>query len=56
MFGFEDYELLIAEFIDFATEKYKPSTLSNYKVILDDYFQNNVIGKTEKDNYAAIFS
>lgn len=55
MFDLEEYEILIAGFTNFATEKFKPSTLSRYRIILDDYFQSNIIGKTEKDNYGAIF-
>lgn len=56
MFKSDELEILISGFIDFATEDYQPSTLSNYKVILDDYFQNNVIDKVKKDDYDAIFS
>jgi hypothetical protein len=58
LFDLEEYEILMSGFMEFATEKtqYQPSTLSRYKVILDDYFHSNVIDKVEKDDYSAIFS
>ncbi|OCA91304.1 hypothetical protein A8F94_05440 [Bacillus sp. FJAT-27225] len=57
MFDSEEYEILMSGFMEFATEKaqYQPSTLSRYKVILDAYFNSNVIDKVEKNNYGAIF-
>lgn len=58
MFDLEEYEILMSGFMEFATEKalYQPSTLSRYKVILDDYFNSNVIDKVEKNSYGEIFS
>lgn len=55
LFDIEEYEILMSEFIVFATEKYQPSTLSQYRVILDDYFHNNVIDKVEQNEYTEIF-
>lgn len=57
LFDLEEYKILMSGFMEFATEKaqYQPSTLSRYKVILDDYFQSNVIDKVKKDNYGEIF-
>lgn len=58
MFDFEEYEILMSGFIEFATERaqYQPSTLSRYKVILDDYFHSNVIDKVDKNNFGEIFN
>ncbi|WP_419883958.1 HNH endonuclease [Peribacillus sp. B-H-3] len=58
MFDLEEYEILMSGFMEFATEKaqYQPSTLTRYKVILDDYFHSNVIDKVERNNYSEIFS
>lgn len=56
MFDLDEYEILMSEFIIFATEKYQPSTLSRYKVILDDYFHSNVIEKVKQDDYIEMFS
>jgi hypothetical protein len=58
LFDLEEYEIIMSGFMEFATEtaQYQPSTLSRYKVILEDYFNSNVIDKVEKDDYIAIFS
>lgn len=58
LFDLEEYEILMSVFTEFITEKaqYQPSTVSRYKVILDDYFHSNVIDKVEKNNYREIFS
>ena len=58
LFDSEEYEILMSGFEEFATEtaQYQPSTLSHYKVILDDYFNSNVIDKVGKSDYNAIFS
>lgn len=58
MFDLEEYEILMSGFIEVVTEKsqYRPSTIVNYKVILDDYFHNNIINKLEKSDYSEIFS
>jgi 5-methylcytosine-specific restriction endonuclease McrA len=58
LFDLEDFEILMAGFEVYATEiaQYQPSTLTRYKIILDDYFNNFVIDKVTKDDYSAIFN
>jgi len=58
MFDSEEYQLLLDGFIEYATEhlNLQPSTISRYKVILDDYFQSYVINKCSADDYNTIFS
>lgn len=58
MFDLEEYEIIMSGFMEFATERaqYQPSTLSRYKVILNDYIHSNVIGKVKKGDYSEVFS
>lgn len=58
MFDLEDFEILMTEFEAYATEiaQFRPSTLTRYRIILDDYFNNFVIDKVKKDDYNAIFN
>ncbi|MGE7761518.1 HNH endonuclease [Peribacillus sp. NPDC097895] len=58
MFDSEEYEFFLDGFIEYVTEqaKLQPSTISSYKVILNDYFENYVIGKVTKNDYEKIFN